>query len=336
MVLVKEDAVIVLWCSLAIILVKNWDLKNLNAGRFYRNLAGISLACLLVFIAGILWLKWMNHWEETRTGDVFKKLQTGSLGDVAGSFGYLLLQRLQFTVFVLVIVYVYAGWKYMLAAVVISIPLAIANFLAGELYATDDGTGIKNMFSLMWTPRLSMYWAYWLTVMTVAFTYRPSFFSTPSRRLRLTACMCFGAALFGFQIYFLFRCEVVRFDTFKSVSEAFEPAFPNEADWALAAAATIARQLPAHYPVAPMERVFGAFHKQDIVWLNRLDKAWRKPRMILVSYNTEDIPADLLSVMKHPLFMLYREKLQIYTEAEDTIYLSKAGIHGIWIDKTME
>lgn len=190
------------------------------------------------------------------------------------------------------------------------------------------------MFSLLWVPRLSMYWAYWFGVIVVAFTYKRAFLATPSRFLLLSGGLCCGILLVSFQVDFFRRCELTHFDTLKSIKESFEPAFQNDKDFELVVAASIAKQLPPHYPVAPMDRVFGAFHRQDIVWLHNICFAYYPPRIILASYNKNDIPENITEVMKHPLFMLYREKLHIYCEAEDTCYISKAGIRGTWIDQT--
>lgn len=333
-VLVKEDASIVLWSCLSIMLFKSLDMKSVTLKEFCRNILGLSLVCLLVFMAGLLWLKWMNNWGNIRSVDVFGKLQGVSFTDLKNSFAYLIGQRMQLTVFLLLIVYLYAGWKYTMAAVLISVPLLITNLFAGTYYSSDGEAGIKNMFSLLWVPRLSMYWAYWFGVIVVAFTYKRAFLATPSRFLLLSGGLCCGILLVSFQVDFFRRCELTHFDTLKSIKESFEPAFQNDKDFELVVAASIAKQLPPHYPVAPMDRVFGAFHRQDIVWLHNICFAYYPPRIILASYNKNDIPENITEVMKHPLFMLYREKLHIYCEAEDTCYISKAGIRGTWIDQT--
>ncbi len=334
-VLVKEDAVIVLWSCLMIVHLKDWKGKQATVKQFLRKAAGLTLICSLIFIAGLLWLKYQNHWEVTRPGEIAAKLRGSSFTGLRDSFLYLILQRGQLTLPIVFIVFLCAGWRFTLGAIVISIPILAANLLAGMMYFSEEASGIQNAFSLLWTPRLSMYWAYWLSVVLIAFTCLSPVRMLSSRFVGILSLACFGVLLFVFQIRFLLHCDTVRrFDTLNSMREAFEPAFPNEADWALAAAAIIARQLPAHYPVAPVERVFGAFHKQDIVWLNRVDKAWYKPRMILASYNKEDLPTDMTTVMTHPLFMLYKEKLHIYVEAEDSSYIAKAGIRGIWTDLT--
>ncbi len=336
MVLVKEDAVIVLWCCLMVIHLKDWNLKQLDTKQFIQKALKLSLLCLLVFVIGLVWLKYLNNWESTRSGEVIAKLQGSSLAHVISSFGYLTLQRALLTLPVVCIVFLCTGWRFTLGAIVISIPILIVNLLAGMIYFSDGDSGTYNVFSLLWVPRLSMCWAYWLSVLVIALTVESPFRIFSSRLACILSSACFGLLLFGFQYWFLLRCEVTRFDVIQSIRQAFQPAFSNESDWEFAAAANIARQLPPHYPVAPMDHVFGAFHKQDIVWINMPDNAYYKPRMVLASYNKEYLPADMTTVMKHPLFMLYKEKLYIYVEAEDTSYVSKAGIRGTWIDLTKE
>jgi ABC-type multidrug transport system fused ATPase/permease subunit len=320
-VLVKEDAVIVLWCCLMVIHVKDWNVKQLTPKQFFRKALNLTLLCLLIFIVGLVWLKYLNHWETTRSGEIIARLQGRSLASVMNSFGYLILQRALLTLPVAFIVFLCTGWRFTLSAMLISIPILIVNLLAGMMYFSDGDSGMYNVFSLLWVPRLSMHWGYWLSVLVISLTCQSPFRMFSSRFARVSSCACFGLLLFGFQYWFLLHCEVTRFDAVKSIREAFEPAFPNEANWELAAAARIAPQLPPHYPVAPMDGVFGAFHKQDIVWINMLDNAYYKPRMVLASYNKEYLPPDMTTVMKHPLFMLYKEKLHIYVEAEDSSYI---------------
>lgn len=335
-VLVKEDAAIVLWSCLMMLHFKDWDSGQERTKQFFRSTISLTLICLLIFVAGMVWIKWLNNWNDMRTGDIIKKLQAESFSNLWHSFLYLSRQRMQLTIFLVLIIYLYAGWKYTLAAVLISVPLLITNLMAGAYYTTAGEAGIKNMFSVMWVPRLSMYWAYWFTAIVVAFTYKRPFLTAPERFLKLSGCLCYGILLVSFQAGFFRRCEITRFDTFASIKEAFVPAFKNEAYVELPEAAAIAQHLPDHYPVAPMNRVFGAFHRQDIVWLDYIDKAWYPPRMILTSYAHGGIPSDVSKIMKHPLFMLYKDKLHIYCEAEDTGFVSKAGIQGIWVDERMK
>lgn len=332
-ILVKEDAVIILWSCLMAIHVKDWMLKQLTVKQFFQKTLPVTLLCLLILIAGMVWIKYMNNWEKTRSGDILKIIQAKSFSDVGNSFRYLILQRIQLTLFVIFILYLYAGWKYTVAAILLSVPILTVNLLAGVIYSGDGAAGMKNFFSLMWAPRLSMYWAYWLSVTVIALTYKPAFIAAPFRLPRLLGAVCFGLLLFSFQISFFLHCEVMRFDTVRSLAESFEkPLFEEYPNSVLNDAVAIARQLPPHYPVAPMDQVFGAFHKQDIVWLHTIGNCYYKPRMILASYNEKEVP-DVAEVMVHPMFMLYKEELHIYCEAEDTSYISKAGIRGTWIDK---
>lgn len=335
-VLVKEDAVIALWSCLMILHFRDFNLNMLSRGRFFRKVAGSSLLCLLIFIIGLLWLKYMNNWDDTRSGDIIETFRAKPLVDLKNSFGYLIAQRVQLTVLIVFVIYVYAGWRYTLVAVSVSVPILLVNLLAGLTYSADGDAGIKNVFSVMWVPRLSMYWAYWLSVVFIALTYKPALCTAPSRFLRLSGSVCFGILLFGSQMAFFLRCEVTHFDTMASIKYAFEPPFKNEGFIEFPIAANIAEHLPEHYPVAVMDRVFGAFHRQDIIWNDQLNMAWYKPRMILKSYRHDEVPVDITRVMKHPVSMLYRERLLIYCELEDTSYVSKAGIHGTWIDQTLK
>ncbi len=332
--LVKEDAVVFLCCLWITKYSSDWIKKDLTAKAFLIQSIAAGAICLLVFSAGLLWLKYMNHWSATRSGDVYSTLKEQPFNEILASFTYLLQTRIQLTCFVLVIVYFYAGWRFTVGAILLSTPILILNFLSGIFYMVDGAIFIKNTFSLLWAPRLGSYWAYWLGVLVIALTHKPSWYFYPYF-IRTLACLVFGFLVFRLQYFFLKSCEVTRLDITKNMTEAFEPNIEFEYNTEFKDAASIAQQLPNHYPVAPMYRVFGAFYQQDIVWLNSWWNAYYPPRMILASYNKDEIP-DVTKVMKHPVYMLYKEKLHIYTEVDDTIFIARAGIRGEWKELEMK
>ncbi len=329
-VLVKEDGVVVLWSCLAMALLTMKNAKRISTWIFLRKLLISSLVCGMVFACGILWLKYQNHWGETRMGWVLQSLIEQRPQDIISSFLYLLKLRVQLTAFVLFIILIYSGWKFSVGAIIFSIPILLLNFMAGTLYFDSGEFMIKNYFSLLWCPRLSMYWAYWLSVLMLALSCKPQVIIYP-KFLRTMACIIFGFIVFKFQIYFFIHTYVTRFDIIENMMEAFQPNIEFELNPEFKDAAAIARKLPAHYPVAPMYRVFGAFYRQDIVWLNAIQNAYYPPRMIIASYNKDEI-TDVTKIMKNPLYLYYRNRLHIYTEVEDTVYIGKAGIYGAWLE----
>lgn len=329
-ILVKEDAVVVLWSIWVVIEWGKLHHQEINWKQFVTRFVSISAMCGLVLMAGMTWLRYQNNWGETRSGMLFQTFNEVPLADIMASIQYLLLQRIQLTIGLLILIYLYSGWRFTLGVMLFSIPILALNFLSGLLYSLDGGVMIKNYFSLLWSPRLSMYWAYWLCVLAVSLMHSPRIIIYP-KGARTLACLLFGWAICQFQITFFKNCYVTRFSIGESIGEVFGPNIEFGLNPEFADAASIAKQLPAHYPVAPMYRVFGAFHKQDLIWLNAYQNAYYAPRMILASYNKDEIP-DVSSIMKHPLHMVYKEKLFIYTEAEDTVYVSRAGIHGEWTE----
>ena len=298
-------------------------------------MVGLStILSLLIFLLGILWLKHMNDSGETRMGWVLQSFQEQNLSEIISSFLYLFKLRIQLTVFILFIILLYAGWRFAFASMVIAVPVLLLNFLAGTLYFDQGEFMIKNYFSILWCPRLSMYWAYWLSVLLVALLHQPPVIIYP-QFIRTLACVVYGIIVFKFQHYFFINCYVTRFDIVENMREVFKPNTEFELIPEFVESASIAKQLPEHYPVAPMYRVFGAFYKQDIVWLNSLSTAWFPPRMIIAGYNKDEVP-DVTKIMKHPYFMNYKERLYIYTEVEDTVFVSKAGIIGEWVEVRMK
>ena len=326
--LVKEDGAAILWsCWAAILLIKK-QCHAISWGVYLREFFLMSVACALLFIFGFAWLKHMNNGGETRMGWVMQSLQEQPRETLLLSFNYLVKLRIQLTALVILVIYFYAGWKFTLGAIIISVPILILNFLSGTLYFDGRDFMIKNFFSILWTPRLSQYWAYWLSILCIALTLKPAVYIYP-KMLRTLVCSGYGIFVFAYQIYFFRNCFVTRLDLVENIKEAFQPNIEFTLNPEFKDAAAIAKQLPDHYPVAPMYRVFGAFCSQDIIWLNALDNAFIPPRMILASYNKEEVP-DVTTFMKTPYFMLYQQRLHIYCEAPDTIFIAKAGLIGDW------
>ncbi len=328
-VLVKEDAIAVLWCCISMVYLGQWNQKTEKPQWLLRNFVRSTLLCVLIFIAGFVWLKYQNNWGATRSSMLFETLRSQSIKPILTSLQYLTLLRIQLTLFVMFIIFLYAGWRFTLGAVLLSAPLLILNFLAGILYSLDGALMIKNFFSLLWAPRLSMYWGYWLSALTVALIRQPQVKIHP-KLMRTLSCVLFGIVLFKFQLYFFLNTYVTRFDIKENIKEVFGINVEFELNPEFKDAEAIAKELPSNYPVAPMYRVFGAFHHQDIIWLNALQNAYIPPRMILASYNQDEVP-EVTKIMKHPVYLLYRDKLHIYTEIEDTIYVMNAKISGQWI-----
>jgi hypothetical protein len=328
-ILIKEDAVIVLWSFNAAFLLSKWTQNEINTRQFLFKAGLLSFYCLLIFTAGFAWLKYQNNGGETRIGWVMQSMLEQNIQETFNSFIYLLGLRVQLTLCVLFIILIYSGWKFTLGAMLISIPILLLNFLAGTLYFDNGEFMIKNFFSLLWSPRLSMYWSYWLVLLFISLTRKPSIIIYP-KKMRTAACIIFGIFVFRFQYFFILNCYVTRFNIIEDIREVFRTNNEFIVNPEFSEAAAIAKELPDHYPVAPMYSVFGAFYRQDIVWLNAIQNAYYPARMVIASYNKDEIP-DMTKFLKSPYSLVYKENLYIYAEGEDTVYVSNAGIHGTWI-----
>jgi hypothetical protein len=328
MILVKEDAVVVVWSVLMAFELLAYLRGNLQIRPWLIRIAIHSGWCLLVFVAGFWWLRLRNAGGETRMGWVLESLLVQNPKEILASLGYLVSQRAQLTVAFVLVLWAYAGWRFALGCMLISIPVMALNFMSGTLYFDGGTFMIHNFFSLMWCPRISMYWAYWLAVLWIALAQRPAVM-VYSPVLRIFFCLIFGLAVHRFQTYFFIHCDVTRIDLIENMLEVAGPNVEFDLNPDFGEAAGIAAHLPDHYPVAPMYRVFGAFNRQDVIWLNALSSAYFPPRMILASYNRDEVP-DVTRVMKHPMILDHPGKLWICCEAEDTVYIRESGLKGIW------
>jgi hypothetical protein len=325
---VKEEVGVVLWSCACLVHLSQWSQKETGTRSFIRNLLLVSLVCSLLFAAGILWLKYQNDWGNTRSGALYRTFREQSFTDVYTSFRYLIGQRVQLTVFILLPIFLYAGRRYSLGVILLSIPVLAFNLLAGVIYFQDGVFMEKNFFSVLWAPRLSMYWAFWLSALLLALRHKPRLIIYP-KFARTLACLMFAYLVFKFQVYFFRQSYITNLDIPKNITTAFEKSIELEFHPEYTDAILIAGQLPKNYPVAPIYKIFGAFHKQDIVWRHNFSNAYFPARMFLTSTKFDET-IDVRRILKQPVFMTYKDRLNIYAEAEDTIYVSKAGIVGKW------
>jgi hypothetical protein len=86
----------------------------------------------------------------------------------------------------------------------------------------------------------------------------------------------------------------------------------------------LAEVLPDAYPIAPPFENFGYFQKADIIWMDFVPNAFRKPRMIVCNKDTRSFLPSL-DFMQLPQSLTV-DDLWIYFEKEDGVYLERAGI----------
>jgi hypothetical protein len=325
--MVKEESAVILLCIWLAGIFCLWELGKLSSSAAKRRALTAIIVCSLVVIAGFGWLKYLNRGLEARHDHIKDVLLYYPASDIFRSFTYLVLLRIQLTAFVILVLFIFTGWRFTLVSIILSIPVLILNFLSGIFYLENDMIMIRNFFSLLWCPRFSLYWAYWICVLMMALIYKPK--GPKLNNAWRTGLVCvFGAGLFIFQEIFFKNSYVTRLSMIEVFTSPFKPnpEFIEHPEYETAV--KIAEYLPVDYPVAPMYQVFGAYCKQDIVWLNSLHTAYRMPRMILASYNKNEVPPPNL-IMKEP-YHLQLDSLHIYSEAEDTIYIYKAGYQGRW------
>jgi hypothetical protein len=325
--MVKEESAAIVLC---IWLAGNfflWDSGQIQRNEFLKRCVMAIVVCVTVFLAGFSWLKHLNASTESRSGHVVDALQNYPLHDILDSFTYLVLLRIQLTAFIILMLFIYSGWKFTLVGIILSIPVLLLNFLSGIFYLENDMIMIRNYFSLLWCPRFSIYWGYWMSILAMALLYKRQGFQL-DRKIRTWLIILFGIALFIYQHLFFQFSYVTRLSLFNNITQVFKPSLEFTEHPEFYTAVKIADHLPSNYPVAPMYQVFGAFCKQDIVWLNSLGTAYRKPRMIMASFNNNEVPPPR-KIMDDPYYLKI-DSLYIYAEAPDTIYVNEAGYKQKW------
>jgi hypothetical protein len=316
--LTKEDGAIVAACIHMLYGVWTWQSGEKNFRQWLRYTLPRLFFWVLVFLAGLWWLNEQNRGGGSRLDAV---LQTAASSPLHDLFSYSLRILTQFG---MLIAPMFIGllWlrriKLSLAMGVLLLPIVFVGLFSGLAYYPATN------FSINWVPRFALVISLFLAGMFFVIMSNPKPW-VMSKPLQVCLGLILGFAMFKWQISIL--KGQVDYSWRKRAISVFQEDDPANARNDYAQLKRLAEVLPDGYPIAPPFENFGYFHRADIIWMDFVPNAFRKPRMIVVNqYIRSYLPS--LDFMQSPE-SLTADGLWIYFEKEDGVYLERAGIKSV-------
>jgi|GEM_PF-5895856 len=298
-VLIREEGALLAWCIQVLYEVLNAQAGDRKArSALFRRLAWITLGWLVVFIAGMGLLLAMGAGSHGRLGSApsailrlindsairslfFRSLIDAALLLAAGAVVYLAgIPRRGLVITALI-------------SLVLIPPITVASSVYFESLREHG---------IVWPPRLAMLWGVALAGCLLAIERaRPPIFAD-SRGRRAWVAIAVAASI-GTQFAVLAACRrydfISRF-TLNALSiprvlvARFVPASdfaryydrPRYVAWALSSAedaflGCLGRDLPHDTSVTATGTLFGRFHRQDLVFSDRVANAWKPPELVV-------------------------------------------------------
>lgn len=164
------------------------------------------------------------------------------------------------------------------AGALVSVPLVVVAAIGALIY----GPALR-AHGLAWPPRFAMLWSVALisSLFAIERAPRPVFATRRLRRIVVAAAVVasIGAQILALQV----RREYPFFSRFTLQAFSSAPRFvasalmPAENAFLLC----LGRDLPTHTPVTSTGGLFGRFHRQDLLWPDRVRNAWRFPEVVV-------------------------------------------------------
>jgi len=311
-VLTREEGAIVAWCIHVLHEVLNSEPGTGGLGArsaLLRRLAWITGTWLLVFIAGMALLLAMGA-SHGRLGLALMGLR-GLAED--SSTRSLLIESLGDAVLLLGtggVVYL-AGipLRGLAASAVVSLALIVPSSLGSLTYSGDA----FRAHAITWPPRFAMLWS----VMLAGYLFAVERIRTPvfaARRLRRTALAIAVAGSMIAQVVALGARRNYQFvprftlQAFTSTPRFVASALSSAEDAFLIC---LGRDLPSDASVTSTGGLFGRFHRQDLLWPDRVQTAWKPPELVVCD-DSRRIPWEYGCLsLSHSLPDSTHEKLQL-------------------------
>jgi hypothetical protein len=317
MLTVREDGAVVVACIQLLYFVLQWVACNITRKQWLLRSALWGAVWVVVFVAGIIYLKKQNAEGGDRLSEALGRIKAQNPEDIKAYFKGIFLHFSKLLLpFVLFIVYLRViNYKAALAFVIFLLPIIAVNIISGFVYFPAQ------YFSLTWTPRFSLTF----TLLLAFGAYSLLLFSKPwFRPAFVNFLLALAIGYYGFKWQKKLLHTEVEYSYQQQAIKIFKEQHPQTYYHHWDSVRRVARVLPPMYPVAPPNKLFGYFHKQDVIWTNRVKVGWVLPRMIICdeTNSTDVIPQEVLT---HP-DSLITPNMRYYFEAEDRHYLIEAGI----------
>ena len=312
--LIKEDGAVVAACIHMLYGVTTWLSGERNSTQWLRYSLSRLFLWLLVFVAGMWWLGEQNVGGASRLDFVLGVAASQTLPDL---LSYLIRVFFHFGMLIapmLIGLLWFRHFRLNLAIGVLLLPIVSVGVISGFGYFPQIS------FSLNWVPRFSLVMSFLLAGIFFVILSNPK--PWVGKPLQVSLSLIIGFSLFKGQTLLLkedmnhnWRRRAI------SILREVDPA-SFRADYAQLK--KLAEVLPDDYPIAPPFENFGYFHKADIIWMDFVPNAFRKPRMIVCNKDTRSSLPSLV-FMQSPESLTV-DDLWIYFEKEDGVYLERAGI----------
>lgn len=314
MVLIKEDGAVVTACLHLFYFAVLYSSNSINTGQWLKKSVLWGVFWALIFIAGIILLKYKNNFGPDRIGKAFKQIQEATsvsplqyFLSVFKSFGLLLLPLAAF------IIYLKPG-KILLWWLVFLVPVIIVSLVSGFVYFPQVD------FSLTWVPRFSMVFILFLALCVWVLLNGHGW--PINRKAMLTTGFIVGISLFALQAVVLKNEKQYNYYSF--AAGPFTKQHPEKTESYLEEIKKVSEVLPLNYPVAPPYRLFRYFHRHDYLWISAAYNAWKQPRMVICD-ETLWPGVNPTERLAHP-DSVFTQHYRYYFEAADREYLIRAGI----------
>jgi hypothetical protein len=279
-VLIREEGAVVAWCIHALHELLNSEpaTGGLGPRSVLRRLAWITGPWLLVFIAGMALLLAMgaSHGRLGSAPTGLRRLVEDSstrslLVESLGDAGLLLAAG--------AVVYL-AGipLRGLAASILVSLALIVPAAIGSSIYGSAS-----RAHGIAWPPRFAMLWGVALAGCLFAIErVRAPVFATV--RLRRTVLSIAVAGSIVAQVVALGARRNYDFlprftlQTFAGTPRFVASLLSSAEDAFLGC---LGRDLPSDTPVATTGGLFGRFHRQDLLWPDRLRTAWKLPELVV-------------------------------------------------------
>lgn len=312
---IKEDGAVLAACLHLLYYTWQWTANRMSQPQWLKKSLTWGLVYVAVFVLGVVYLKYKNHFAETRLDKAFARwavmdaqVQRDYITTICKSFALMQLPLLAWLMLVRIPPKLLLWWA------LLSLPVLAVNMVSGLVYLP------QNSFSLTWVPRFSLSFTLFLAVATYSILQGRFWFSSPKKII--IANIVAGIALVAAQVVLL-KTEV-NYSFSQNTIGVFSLPKPSTTKPYVKEIEAVARVLPHDYPVAPPYWLLGAFHKHDYLWISSAYNAWNNPRMVICDETLWE-GVNPTERLQHPDSII-KSEVRYYFEREDRHYLVEAGV----------
>lgn len=268
----REDGILLLW---ALYLAYSAAAGPKPFWETVKKMLPATLATLTLFLLGMAWLSLRAGGESRVALAADRFLQHYSAGALGHYFrengGHWLLLCLPVWVLAQVRMrrWAFAGWS------ALGLALLLATHAYAGIYYFPDGR-----YGITWAPRLAGTYGYLVGLVFLALLYGKPFSTKPVGEWAFLAI----ALVLGYQQYDALKRlpAYYQYSVLDRVHLALFRPSPLQPDAATQTQLeTLAKRLPAHYPLRLEEPLFALFEQADCIWPQTGQHPWRAPKMVI-------------------------------------------------------